>query len=103
MRLHLVAACLLLAACTAAGQGAKAYNLPFEGRWDCGVAVFTFTDTSYNNGTDWLDYESIEPEGRGHVVRFRDGYFFAVYINADGTLDWVSGESGDQFTCRRAR
>lgn len=100
MRLSLFPAVLLLAACTSIGHGAKAENLPFEGSWDCGVATFTFTDKAYNNGTDWLVYESIEPEGRGHIVRFKDGYFFAVYLNADGTLDWVSGESGDQFNCK---
>ncbi len=84
-----------IAGCAAATEP----PLPFEGKWDCGVAVFTFTATTYFNGTDTLPILSIDSEDNARILTFADDYQIAVTRNADGTLDWLSMASGDMFTC----
>ncbi|MFN3724601.1 MAG: hypothetical protein ACK4VZ_16410 [Paracoccaceae bacterium] len=73
----------------------------FEGRWDCGVATFTFTADSYNTGSDDMPITDIAIDGTGFVLSFEDDYQLYVAVNEDGTLYWFSPASGDTFTCTR--
>jgi hypothetical protein len=95
----------LLSVCVAAAllAGPALANAPldFEGRWDCEVAVFTFTAETYNNGSDDMPITDIAKEGDGYILSFEDDYQLSVALNADGTLYWFSPASGDSFTCSR--
>ena len=87
---------LALVACAAPGF---AQTYPFNGTWDCGVAVFSFSDEIYNNGSENMPITDIAVEGDGYVLTFEDDYQLSVSKNADGTLAWFSPVSGDSFTC----
>lgn len=73
----------------------------FVGRWDCGVAVFTFTNTTYDNGSETLPIKAVEQDGRNYKLYFADGTLIGLGAVTDTGLTWVSGTSGDQFNCRR--
>lgn len=73
----------------------------FVGAWDCGVATFTFTDSTYNNGSDTFPIQSVTRNGRDYTLRFADGYSIALAAVTETGMTWVSGASGDQFNCRR--
>ena len=83
--------------------GAAAFGpLPFVGTWDCEVGAFTFTETTYSPGpTERLTILRVERDGENYTLSFLDGYTITVAMNADGTMSWLSGASGDAFTCRR--
>ena len=73
----------------------------FVGAWDCGVATFTFTNSTYNNGSDTYRIQSVSRNGRDYILRFADGYTIALAAVTETGMTWVSGASGDQFNCRR--
>jgi hypothetical protein len=101
-RIHLIAALPLIAtaACVPPPAGpATAY--PFVGAWDCEIATFTFTDTTYDNGSETLPIRAIDQSGNAYTLGFDDGYVVTLGMNADGTMSWLSGATGDQFTCQR--
>lgn len=78
-----------------------AQDLPFIGTWDCGVAIFSFTGTIYNNGSENMDITDVAVDGAGHVLTLGDGTQISVTQTSDGGLTWVSAVSGDSFTCAR--
>ncbi len=78
-----------------------AADYPFEGQWDCEVAVFSFTKSTYNNGSEDLPIRKITPEADGYMLSFAGDYELALIVNPDGTLYWFSPASGDSFTCAR--
>ena len=88
-----------LAACVQHTGPSEPYT--FVGRWDCGVSVFTFTNTTYNNGDTTYPIQSVSRDGRNYTLRFANGYVIALAAVTDTGLTWVSGASGDQFNCRR--
>lgn len=88
-----------LAACVQQTGPSEPYA--FVGRWDCGVSVFTFTNTTYNNGDTTYPIQSVSRDGRSYTLRFANGYVIALAAVTDTGLTWVSGASGDQFNCRR--
>ncbi|MES2333822.1 MAG: hypothetical protein V4551_04005 [Pseudomonadota bacterium] len=88
-----------LAACVQQTGPSEPYA--FVGRWDCGVSVFTFTNTTYNNGDTTYPIQSVSRDGRNYTLRFANGYVIALAAVTDTGLTWVSGASGDQFNCRR--
>jgi hypothetical protein len=92
-----LAAGLFLAACTPA---AMAEPYPFEGRWDCEVGEFTFTDTTYDPGGEEMQILDVAQDGDSFVLTFADDYQIGLDINPDGTMQWFSAASGDSFTCR---
>ena len=95
MRLPLALLCL-----TASPLAAQTY--PFEGSWSCEVADFTFTADAYQpgEGSDVLTIASILDTRDGNFeITMRDGYFIGVSMMDDGTMAWLSGETGDMFTC----
>ena len=91
---------LALLALSATPLAAESY--PFMGSWNCEVSDFTFTPDTYQpgEGTDPLPIAMIDDFGDGsYQITMEDGYFIFVSMNDDGTMGWLSGESGDAFTC----
>ncbi len=97
MRVSVSACAALLIA--ALGSTANAEPYPFEGTWDCQVAIFSFSGLIYNNGSENMDITDVAAEGDGYVLTFADDYQLSVAVNPDGTLAWFSPASGDAFTC----
>lgn len=91
------AAALILAACTPA---AMAEPYPFEGKWDCEVAEFTFTATTYDPGEEELEILNIEEDGNQYTLTFADDYQISLAMGDDGTMAWYSNASGDGFLCK---
>ncbi|MBS3979516.1 MAG: hypothetical protein KGZ77_06920 [Rhodobacteraceae bacterium] len=98
-RIFALPLCLALVACVQQTGPTEPYA--FVGSWDCGVDVFTFTNTTYNNGADTYTMQSVSRDGRNFILRFANGYTIALAAVTDTGLTWVSGASGDQFNCRR--
>ncbi len=90
---------LALAACVSDEGAAEPYA--FVGRWDCEVEVFTFTNTTYNNGSQTYQIESVAMDGSNYTLTFADGYMIALAAVTQTGMTWVSGATGDQFNCRR--
>jgi hypothetical protein len=101
MSRRLLALPLLLAlpACTQDSGPSEPYA--FVGRWDCGVQTFTFTNTTYNDGTDTYPILDVRRDDRNYTLRFANGYVIALAAVTETGLTWVSGTTGDQFNCAR--
>lgn len=81
----------------------SAGNYPFVGRWDCEVGQFTFTNNTYNNGSETLHIKNIE-EGKGDFkLTFKGGYAISLLDVKRITMTWQSFESGDIFKCKRIK
>jgi hypothetical protein len=93
---RIVLAALFLAACAPA---AMAEPYPFEGKWDCEVAEFTFTATTYDPGEEVLEILDIAQDDNQYTLTFADDYQVFLSMGDDGTMAWLSGESGDGFQC----
>jgi hypothetical protein len=98
--LLLLPLCLGLAACVQEPTG-PTEPYAFVGSWDCGVSVFTFTNTTYNNGSETFPIEAVARDGRNYTLRFANGYVIGLAAVTATGLTWVSGASGDQFNCVR--
>jgi hypothetical protein len=90
-----------LSACVA-DQGAVE-DYAFVGTWNCEVDVFTFTNSSYNNGTETFPIERVDRDGRNYTLFFAKGYVVALAAVTETGLTWVSGATGDQFNCLRVK
>ncbi len=88
-----------LAGCVSEAGPIEPY--PFAGSWDCEVEVFTFTNTTYNNGSETYPIESVAQDGSNYTLTFADGYVIALAAVTQIGMTWVSGATGDQFNCRR--
>jgi hypothetical protein len=88
-----------LAACVSDTGPIEPYA--FVGSWDCEVEVFTFTNTTYNNGTETYPIRSVARDGDSYTLQFADGYRIALAAVTRTGMTWVSGATGDQFNCRR--
>lgn len=88
-----------LAACVPGSGPSETYA--FVGSWDCGVDTFTFTNTTYNNGTDTYAIQNVARDGNNYTLRFGNGYVLALGAVTATGLTWVSGQTGDQFNCVR--
>ncbi len=89
----------LVAACVSPDGPTEDY--PFVGSWDCGVATFAFTNTTYNDGTETYPIRSVSRDGSNYTLRFGNGYLIGLGAVTETGLTWVSGATGDQFSCRR--
>jgi hypothetical protein len=89
---------LLLAACVAQ-EPAEPYA--FVGSWDCGVEVFSFTNTSYNDGTNTYPIRSVAQDGRNYTLFIEGGFKVGLAAVTATGLTWISGTTGDQLNCRR--
>ncbi len=88
-----------LSACAPAEAPVAGYA--FVGSWDCEVETFTFTDTTYHNGSETLPIKAVSQDGRNFTLYFADGYVIGLGAVTETGMTWVSGASGDQFNCRR--
>ena len=88
-----------LAACVADDGPSAPYA--FVGTWDCGVETFTFTNTSYNDGTSTYPIRSVRRENSNYTLRFDNGFLLALGAVTETGLTWVSGTSGNMLNCRR--
>ena len=92
---------VVLASAAGSVQPAGA-EYPFEGAWDCEVAMFTFTPFTYNNGSEDLPIEEIQEGSDGsYTLLFEDGYYITLSGFTGNSMGWFSGASGDSFNCRR--
>ena len=75
---------------------------PFLGTWDCEVATFKLTSKIWNNGSEDIPIEEIQEgtDGSWTLLFANDDYFTVSDFTGD-TMSWLSGESGDAFTCKR--
>ena len=87
--------------CLLASQASAAEKYPFVGKWDCQVATFTFTNTTYSNGTDTMPITKVKKVGDGYELSFADGYKSRVGRIKANTMFWVSFATGDGFSCKR--
>lgn len=76
-----------------------AQSHPFSGTWDCGVAIVSFNEQVYHNGSENLQISDVSEEGGAFILTFEDDYQLSLSLNPDGTLAWFSPVSGDSFTC----
>ncbi len=97
MRLAILAAVASLFAAPALAQ-----DYPFVGEWDCEVATFVFTNDVYNNGSEDLPIEEVQEGTDGTwTLMFADGYMITLGDITRKSMTWLSGESGDAFSCRK--
>ena len=80
-----------------------AQNYPFVGKWDCEVSTFTFTSTSYDNGSEKLRIKKVRKVGGNYELSFAGNYKISVGRITAKTMSWLSGETGDAFSCKRLR
>ena len=81
---------------------AGAEELPFVGTWDCEVQTFTFTPTTYNNGSEDLPIEEVQEGSDGsYTLMFADDYIITLSGFTGDTMGWFSPASGDNFSCTR--
>ena len=81
---------------------AQSDEYPFLGTWDCEVATFTFTPQIWNNGSEDFPIQEIQEGSDGSwTILFADDTYFTVSDFTDSTMSWLSGVSGDAFTCNR--
>jgi hypothetical protein len=93
---------LLVPACVSEPSGpTEPYT--FVGSWDCGVETFTFTNTTYNDGTNTYPIQNVSKKGSNYTLRFGNGYVLALGAVTATGLTWVSGQTGDQFNCVRVK
>lgn len=93
---------LLLSACVSEPSGpSEPYR--FVGSWDCGVRTITFTNTTYNDGTNTYPIRNVARNGTNYTLRFGNGYVLALGAVTETGLTWVSGQTGDQFNCVRVK
>ncbi|MDY8108398.1 hypothetical protein U0C82_04425 [Fulvimarina sp. 2208YS6-2-32] len=96
----LAAACLAFMVPSAAKANAEAP--PFVGTWDCGVAVFTFTDNVYDNGSEDLPIRHVETGADGaYTLVFDEDYRITLSGFTGKEMGWYSHASGDDFDCTR--
>lgn len=94
---RLAAIALVLSAAPAAAQ-----DLPFVGEWDCEVATFVFTGDTYDNGSEDMPILEVQEGSDGSwTLFFADDYFITLGDITADSMTWLSGESGDAFSCRR--
>ena len=94
-----LAATLALTACVSNDVPSEPYA--FVGTWDCGTTTFTFSNTTYSNGTDSFPIAAVARDGRNFTLRFANGYIMGLAAVTETGLTRVSGRSGDQLNCRR--
>jgi hypothetical protein len=90
---------LTLCACVPDSGPAEPYA--FVGSWDCGVQTFSFTNTTYDDGTGTYRILDVRRTDQSYRLRFANGSMIALAAVTSTGLTWVSGTTGDQFNCVR--
>lgn len=86
-------------AATAAAQARE--QMPFVGVWDCEVALFTFTNETYNPGDEPMPILTLERDGDHYHLTFADDYRITLSNVTETSMGWFSEASGDGFECAR--
>ncbi len=81
----------------------KQPDYPFVGKWDCEVATFTFTNTTYNNGSETLRMTKVEKKGNIYVLTFPKNYRIGLSSISATRMSWASEATGDGFNCRKVK
>lgn len=77
-------------------------DYPFVGTWDCQVATMRFSSDVYDNGDERLPIEEIQEGSDGsYTLLFEDDYYITLADFTGDTMTWLSGASGDVFSCTR--
>ena len=77
-------------------------DLPFVGKWDCEVATFTFTNSTYDNGSETLAFEEAQEGSDGsYTLLFEEDYMITLSGFTGDEMGWFSPASGDSFACTR--
>lgn len=97
--LSCLAAALALSACTTDQGPSEPYA--FVGTWDCGTDRLTFTNTTYDDGTNSYPIQFVARDGMNYTLRFANGYIMALAAVTETGLTRVSGQTGAQLNCRR--
>lgn len=80
---------------------ACAAELPFIGKWDCGVGTFSFTAKTYDAGEGPMKIKGVKRTGNQYILSFAKGYKIGVGSVTAKTMHWFSFASGDDFECTR--
>src|SRR5262245_58048371 len=75
-------------------------DLAFLGKWDCGVGTFTFTPTTYNNGSEDLAIQKIVQGKDGWTLMFANDYWITLSSFRGDEMGWFSS-SGEELNCKR--
>jgi hypothetical protein len=93
---------LTFALCALTSAPALADDPPFLGEWDCGVATFTFTADTYNNGSEDMPIEEVQEGSDGsYTLLFAKDYTITLSGFTDDAMGWLSS-SGESLECKRA-
>jgi hypothetical protein len=76
-------------------------GLPFVGTWGCEVKNFTFTETTYNNGSELLKIKKIKRHGKVYSLLMENGISISLYDIQKDKMMWHSLKNGDTFECKR--
>lgn len=96
--ISLIAAAALLALATQS----RAADYPFLGGWNCGVATFSFTADTYNNGSEDMPIlETQEGTDGSWTLFFADDYMITLSGFTGDSMGWMSS-SGESLECTRA-
>ncbi|URK87475.1 hypothetical protein LP421_29695 [Rhizobium sp. RCAM05350] len=101
MRLDVIAATAVISLATAAPGFAD--DAPYIGRWDCGVATFSFTTESYDSGEGPMPIRKVEKEDGNYILSFDDNYQIGLSSVTPTSMQWLSMASGDMFDCKRLK
>lgn len=82
-------------------SSAFSVEYPFVGKWNCEGKVFTFTNRTYNNGSQTLTFNKLEFGNGAYKLTFPDGYAISLLKVTGQTMIWQSWASGDLFECKR--
>jgi hypothetical protein len=98
----LLAAALACASFAATPDAEAREQMPFVCAWDCGVALFTFTNETYNpGGDDPLPILAVERQGDDFTLDLPDDYRIVLSGVTETRMGWFSEASGDGFECVR--
>jgi hypothetical protein len=98
--LSCLAAVLAVSACTQDRGPNEPYA--FVGVWECSGTTLTFTNSTYDDGTNRYPISTVARDGMNYTLRFANGYIMALAAVTETGLTRVSGTSGAQLNCRRA-
>jgi hypothetical protein len=99
----LCAIALLQMVAASADAQQQQQNYPFVGRWDCEVATFTFTNTTYNNGSETMRMTKVEKKGNIYILTFPKNYRIGLSSISATRMTWASETTGDGFNCKRVK
>ena len=82
------------ALCAVGASPALAEDLPFVGKWDCGVATFSFREGIYNNGSEDMPIQEVQEGTDGsYTLFFTDDYTITLSGFAGGEMGWLSSSA----------